>query len=77
MEFNENTRIADLVAAYPWLPEKVAQMDERLRIVNTPIGRLLMKRATIGDASRRSGYSVERLIGELNKVIAQHEEENE
>ncbi len=74
MEFNENTRIADLIAAYPWLPETVARMDERLRIVNTPMGRMLIKRATIGDASKRSGYPAERLIEELKKVIAQHEE---
>ena len=46
MEFNENTRIADLIAAYPWLPDAVAQMDPRLRIVNTPIGKALIRRVS-------------------------------
>ncbi len=72
MEFSADTRIADIIAAYPWLPETVAQMDERLRIVNTPIGRMLMKKATLADAGKKSGYPVEQLIEELNKLIAAH-----
>ena len=75
MDFNENTRLSDIIAAYPWLPETVAKMDERLRIVNTSIGRMLMKKATLADAARKSGYSVEQLIEELNKLIAAHESE--
>ena len=72
MEFNENTRIADLVAAYPWLPEAVARMDPRLRIVNTPIGQALIRRATLGDASKRTGFSMEEIRAELNRLIAAH-----
>ena len=73
MDFNANTRLADIVDAYPWLPETVAKMDERLRIVNTPIGRMLIHKATLADAAKKSGYSVEQLIEELNKLIAAHE----
>ena len=73
MEFNENTRLADIIAAYPWLPEEVAKMDERLRIVNTPIGRALIRRATVLDASKRSGFPVDTLIRELKKLIAAHD----
>ena len=77
MEFNENTRIADIIAAYPWLPETVARMDERLRFVNTPFGRLLIRNATIADASKKSGYPAEKLIRKLKEVIAAHEGEKQ
>ena len=73
MEYNENTRLADLIARYPWLPEEVSKMDDRLRIVNTPIGRALIKKATLGDAARRSGYPLDQIIRELEKLIAAHE----
>ena len=73
MEINGKTRLSDIIAAYPWLPETVAKMDERLRFVNTPIGRMLIRNATVADASKKSGYSVEQLIEELNKLIANHE----
>ena len=72
MEFNESTRLADIIAAYPWLPEEVAKLDERLRIVNTPIGKALIRRATLGDAAKRSGFPVDTLVQELKKLIAAH-----
>ncbi len=76
MEINEKTRLSDIITAYPWLPETVAKMDERLRFVNTPIGRMLIRNATVADASKKSGYPAERIIEELNKVISEHEQAN-
>ena len=73
MQLNAETRLQDLADTYPWLIEKVASMDERLKIANTFVGRQLIKRSTIGDASRLSGYPVERIIEELKKLIDKHE----
>ena len=76
MEFNETARIADLIAVYPWLPEEAAKMDPRLRIVNTPFGKALIRHATLGDASKRSGFPLEAIIEELKKKIAAHGDGN-
>lgn len=73
MEFNEKTKIADIIAAYPWLPEKAAQMDKRLEIINSPIVKALMRHATLADASKRSGYPVDKIIREMQKLIDEHE----
>lgn len=73
MQLNAETRLQDLADTYPWLIETVASMDERLKIANTFVGRQLIKRSTIGDASRLSGYPVERIIEELKKLIEKHE----
>jgi len=74
MEFNENTKLADILAAYPWLPETVAQKDKRLQIINSPIVKALIKRATLADASKRSGYPVDEIIREMQKLIDEHEQ---
>ena len=73
MEINESTRLADLIAAYPWMPEAAAQMDARLRIVNTALGRMLIKKYTIADASRRTGYPSEAIIREIQRLSEKHE----
>ena len=73
MEFNEKTRLSDILAAYPWLPDTVAKKDKRLEIVNSPLAKTLMKRATLKDAGRLSGYPVDEIIRELEKLIAEHE----
>ncbi len=72
MEFTRDTRLQDILNAYPWLPEEAARMDPRLRAVNTPFGRLLIRRSTLADAERLSGYPVEKIIEELKKMIAAH-----
>ena len=74
MEFNENTKLADILAAYPWLPEKAAQMDKRLQIINNPIVKALIKPATLADASKRSGYPVDEIIREMQTLIDAHEQ---
>lgn len=73
MELNENTKLADIVAEYPWLPEKLTQLDSRFRIINTALGRLLIRTATLGDACRRAGYPLETAVEEFRKLLEKHE----
>ena len=73
MELNENTRLADIVAEYPWLPDALVQMDSRFKIITSPLGRLLIRTATLGDACRRAGYPLETVIEEFHKLLAAHE----
>ena len=73
MEFNEKTKLADIINVYPWLPETVARKDKRLQIINSPIGKMLIRHATLEDAGRRSGYPVRVIISELQKLIDEHE----
>ena len=72
MQLNANTRLQELADTYPWLIDTVAAQDPRLRIVKSPMGKALIKRSTIGDASRLSGYPVDDLLRELNKLIEEH-----
>ena len=74
MELNEKTKLADILEVYPWLPETVAQKDKRLQIINSPIVKALIKRATLADASKRSGYPVDEIIREMQKLIDEHEQ---
>lgn len=77
MEIHENTRLADLLAANPWLPEVAVKIDDRLRIVNTPLGRMLIRKYTIADVSRRTGYATADIIREIQKVIDDHEKQGD
>ena len=73
MEINERTRLKDILAAYPWLPEALIQIDGRFKIINNPIGKMLIRTATVGDAAQKAGYPVGQVMEELNKLIATHE----
>ena len=53
MEINENTRLKDILAAYPWLPEALIQIDGRFKLINNPIGKMLIRTATVEDAAKK------------------------
>ncbi|MBR5111560.1 MAG: DUF1858 domain-containing protein [Clostridia bacterium] len=73
MEFNEKTKLAEIIKTYPWLPETVAKKDERLQVINSPIVKALIRHATLEDAGRLSGYPVDEIIHEMQKIIDEHE----
>ena len=73
MTIDENTRLKDILAAYPWLPEAAAKLDKRLEIINSPLVKMFIRRATLADASKRSGYPVSEIIQQMQKLIDEHE----
>lgn len=73
MELNANTRLKDILAAYPWLPDTLVKIDSRFGIINNPVGKLLIRTATVGDACKKAGYSADAALEELKKLIHEHE----
>lgn len=73
MEINEQTKLKDILAAYPWLPDALIQIDGRFKIINNPIGKLLIRTATVKDAANKAGFPVEQALEELKKLIAKHQ----
>ena len=70
MELNANTRLKDILDTYPWLPDALIQIDGRFKIINNPIGKMLIRTASVGDACKKAGYSADAALEELKKLIA-------
>ena len=49
------------------------KLDKRLEIINSPLVKLFIRRATLADASKRSGYPVDEIIRQMQKLIDEHE----
>ncbi len=72
MEITRTTKLADILAAYPWLPDELVKIDGRFKIIKTPIGKMMIKNATIADAVEKTGLEENVLITELKKMIDAH-----
>ena len=72
MEINRNTKLNDILIKYPWLPDELIKLDSRFKIIKTPIGKMMLKNATIADAVQKTGLHEDVLITELKKIIASH-----
>ncbi len=73
MTFNGSTKLTDILREYPWLPDELVKLDDRFKIIKTPVGRALIKKMTITDMSKKIGYSEEDIIGRLKSMIEEHE----
>lgn len=72
MEINRNTKLNDILIKYPWLPDELIKMDGRFKIIKTPIGKMMLKNASISDAVQKTGLQEDVLVTELKKIIASH-----
>ena len=72
MEITKDTKLADLLAQYPWLKEEMAKVNEKFKMLNSPIGKIMMGKATIAEMSKKSGMEAEVIIGKIKELIVKH-----
>ena len=73
MEITKDTKLADLLAQYPWLKTEMAKVNEKFKMLNSPIGKIMMGKATIAEMSKKSGMETEAIIGKIKELIVKHQ----
>ena len=73
MDINKETKLSDIIAQYPWLKEEKARVNEKFKMLNSPIGKIMMGKATIAEMSKRSGMEAESIIDKLEELIKNHQ----
>lgn len=71
--FDADTKLIKIFEAYPWLSEVLPQMDKRFAVMNTAMGKMLMKKNSVNDLSKVSGFSAEKLLDKLRREVEKHE----
>ena len=72
MNLNIDTKLSELLKAYPWLIDEAVKLDERAKILNNPIGKMFVKKATIKDLSEKLGIRADEIIAYLQQMIQSH-----
>ncbi len=73
MEITKDTKLADLIAQYPWMKAEIAKVNEKFKMLNTPVGKIMLGKATIAEMSKKSGMEAEAIIGKLKELITNHQ----
>ena len=69
MEITKETKLSDLLARYPWLKEELSKVNEKFKMLNTPMGKIMIGKATIAEMSKRSGMDSDAIIGKISELI--------
>lgn len=75
MNITKDTKLKDLQEAYPTLLAELKKEEPRLAFFETLPGKMLLKKATVEDISKKAGEPVELLIQGLEETIAKIEAE--
>lgn len=70
MVIDRNTKLADILAGYPDIKDKLPTINERFQMLSTPIAKVMLKTATIADMSRRSGMDADDLVRKLSLLTS-------
>ena len=72
MEITKETKLSDLLVQYPWLKEELSKVNDKFKMLNTPMGKIMMGKATIAEMSKRSGMDADVIIGKISELIKAH-----
>ena len=65
MAITKETKLSDLVGQYPWLKEELSKVNDKFKMLNTPMGKIMMGKATISEMSKKSGMDVDAIIAKI------------
>ena len=68
----KDTKLAELLQKYPWLMSEAIKISDKFKMLNTPVGKIMLKKATIAEMSKRSGISEDQIIQKLAELIEKH-----
>ena len=72
MKIAKETKLSDLLDQYPWLKEEMPKINNKFKMLNTPMGKIMMGKATISEMSKKSGMDTDAIIGKLRELIETH-----
>ena len=75
MNVTKDTKLKDIMQEYPWLLDELIKVEPKFKLAKTPVGKMLLKSATITDLSKRAGMSEDELIENFEKFVKEHEQQ--
>ena len=75
IELSANTRLQDLFKIYPKLRQDLPSMNSAFKMLNSPLARIIVPKATIAMMSKRSGISLDDILSMLKELIAKYKRE--
>ncbi len=72
MEITRDTKLKDLISTYPWLKDEMARINDKFKMLNTPVGKVMLGKATIADMSRKSGMEPDIIISKISELVKSH-----
>ena len=72
MEITNKTKLKDLLAEYPWLKEELIKINDKFKLLHTPLAKVMLGKADLFMMSEKAEMEVDVFIEKLKELIASH-----
>ena len=72
MNITKVTMLKELLTEYPWLKDEIVKVNDKFRMLNTPMGKIMLGKADIAEMSKKSGMDADTIISKLTELIRNH-----
>lgn len=69
MNITKETKLKDILSEYPWLKEEMVKVNDKFKMLNTPVGKIMLAKADIEEMSKKSGMDTELIIKKITELI--------
>ena len=73
MNITRETKLKDLLSEYPWLKDEISKVNEKFKMLSTPMGKIMLGKADIAEMSKKSGMDEAQIIAKLTELIQRHQ----
>ncbi len=77
IQINTQTKLSDLIKAYPQLRNRLSEVNPKFKMLSTPMGNIMIPKTTVQDMIERSSMSEEDLINVITNLISEIENTKE
>ena len=74
MNITKDTKLKELLKAYPWLIDDAIAIDPAFRALRSPLARALIARADVAEAAKKVGVAPDEVIEKIEELIAKHKD---
>ena len=69
IELTAATMLKDVLQVAPQVRKGLETISPRFQMLNSPMGKIMMGKVTLGDMSQRSGVPLEELIEQIGRLM--------
>ena len=73
MKITANTKLSEILTKYPGIMGELTRISERFKLINSPIGKVMVKKATVKEMSGKAGMAIEDLVAALEALVKEQE----
>ncbi|PVZ12825.1 PAS domain-containing protein [Porphyromonas loveana] len=74
-ELTADTRLQDLLKFYPQLREELPNINSAFKMLNSPLARIIIPKATVAMMSERSGIPLDDILSKLKELVTKYQKE--